>query len=99
MVATMIVGLDIFFARVLIMVIHDRSFKITTTYPFACLIFQLYIEARVPIWNYDTLCSSVGIVYIGLIKDEANIVAPRRGPMIQMPPLKKNLVDTVELAQ
>ena len=36
-----------------------------------------------------------GTVDIGLIRDEANELAPRRGPRPEFPPLGENLADTV----
>ena len=48
-----------------------------------------------PIWNIDKLKTPMGIVDIGLIRDEANELAPRRGPLPQLPPLCDNLADRV----
>lgn len=45
----MVAVLKIDFAWVLITVICERVFNTYTTYPFACLIFQLFKEIRVPI--------------------------------------------------
>lgn len=98
LVAAMVGGFEINYARVLILVIHERAFKTSSTYPFACLIFQLCREVGVPIWHCDTLCHPAGIVDIYLIKDESNVAGPRRGPRIEVTPLSKNLVETVELA-
>lgn len=95
----MAVGFKIDYARVLITMIHERSFRTSTTYAFACLILQLCREAGVPIWHCDTLRSSVGTVDTGLLKDESNVAAPWKGPRIEMSPLIKNLADNVELAQ
>lgn len=52
-----------------------------------------------PNWHFDTLLSLAGIVDIGLIKDESNLVAPWRGPRVEMYPLSENLIVTVEFAQ
>ena len=81
------------------MVIHERAFKTSTTYPYACFIFQICREAGVPIWNYNRLHSPMRTVDIGLIKDEANVAAPQRGPRVKMPLLCENLANIVELAQ
>ena len=59
LVATLVDGLEINFAKLLIMVIHERDFKASTTYPFACLIFHLCGDAGVPIWHCDTLSSGM----------------------------------------
>lgn len=36
---------------------------------------------------------------IGLIRDEANVAKPRRGPRVELHPLSENLADTIELEQ
>lgn len=45
MVATLVVGLDIDFDRTLLAEIHGRAFNTSTSYPFLCLIFNLYRDA------------------------------------------------------
>lgn len=50
------------------------------------------------IWNYDTLRSLAGTIDIGLIRDDANVAAPCRGPNIEVPPVSENIFETVELA-
>lgn len=55
MVAALVAGLEIDFARMMLAEIHKRVFKISTTFPFPCLIFQLCRDAEVPIWHCDTL--------------------------------------------
>lgn len=50
------------------------------------------------IWYCDRLLLA-GIVDISLIRDEANVETPHRGPVIEVPPLSVNLDDTVYLAQ
>lgn len=79
-------------------VIHERDFKTSTTYPFACFFFQLRMDAGVRIWHYDTLRSPAGTVYIGLIRDDANVVASCRGPSIEVSPLRDKLEETMDLA-
>ena len=74
---------------------HERSFKITTTYPFPCMIFSLCKSAGVPIWHIYQLKTPLGTVDIGLIRDEASELAPRRGPRPEVPPLGENLADTL----
>ena len=59
---------------------YERAFKVTTTYPFPCMIFSLCRSAGVPIWHIDQLKTLLGTVDIGLIRDEANELAPHRGP-------------------
>ena len=77
---------------------HKRDFKVTTTYPFPCMIFSLCRSAGVPIWHVDQLKTPQGTVDVGLIKDEANELAPHRGPRPELPPLTDDLADTVAYA-
>ena len=83
LVAALVAGLQIDFVNLLITVIHERAFKTSTTHPFACLIFKLFIEARLPIWHCDILRHPAGIVDIGFIKNESNVVAPWRRPRLR----------------
>ena len=92
-------GLEIYFAKLLISVIHERAFKTSTTYPLACMIFQLCRDARVSICNLYSLRTPARIAYIILMRDEAYKEAPRRGPRVGLQPLSENLVETVELSQ
>uniref|UniRef100_M1DXE6 Integrase core domain containing protein n=1 Tax=Solanum tuberosum TaxID=4113 RepID=M1DXE6_SOLTU len=55
MVATLVVGLEVDFAHMLIAEIHEKAFKSTTTLPFPCLIFQLCRDVGVPFWHCDRL--------------------------------------------
>ena len=85
--AAMIAGFEVDFAWLLQAVMHERDFKVTTTYPFRCMIFSLCRSAGVPIWHVDQLKTLLGTVDVGLIKDEANDLAPRRGPCPELPHL------------
>ena len=78
---------------------HERSFKVTTTYPFLCMIFSLYRSAGVPIWHVDQLKTPLGTVDVGLIRDEANELAPRKRPHPEITPLANDLADTVAHAR
>ena len=78
---------------------HERDFKVTTTNPFSCMIFCLCKSVGVPIWHIDQLKTPLGTVDTGLIRDEANVLAPRRGTLPELPPLGKNMADTVEQAR
>ena len=78
---------------------HERAFKVTTTYPFPCMIFTLCRSAGVPIWHIDQLKTQQGNVDIGLIRDEANELAPRRGSRPKLPPLVDDLDDMVSQAR
>ena len=95
MVATLAAGVEIDFARMLLAEIHERAFRTSTTYPFPCLIFHLCRDSGVPIWHCDKLIHPTGALDIGLIRDEANVAAPRREPQIEVPPLSSDLADTV----
>lgn len=99
LLAAFVVGFDIEFAKILIMAIHERSFKMSTTYPFACLIFHLCRDAAVPTRHCDILRIPAGTFCMGLIKDEANVAAPWRGPRVEMHPLSENLANIVALDQ
>ena len=78
---------------------HERVFKVTVTYLFPCMIFALCRSAGVPIWHVDQLNTPQGTIDAGLIRDEANELAPRRGLRPEMPPLADDLADTVALAR
>ncbi|KAG5600404.1 hypothetical protein H5410_031774 [Solanum commersonii] len=99
MVATLVAGVEIDFARMLLAEIHERAFRTSTTYPFPCLIFQLCRDSGVPIWHCDRLIHPTGALDIGLIRDEANVAAPRREPQVEVPPLSTDLADPVGQAQ
>ena len=47
---------------------HERAFKVTTTYPFSCMIFSLFRSAGVPILHVDQLKTPLVTVDIGLIR-------------------------------
>ncbi|KAG5586092.1 hypothetical protein H5410_046526 [Solanum commersonii] len=90
MVAALVAGVEIDFAH-LCGEIHERAFRTSTTYPFPCLIFQLCRDSGVPIWHCDRLVHPTGALDIGLIRDEANVAAPRREPQVEVPPLGTDL--------
>ncbi|KAG5580634.1 hypothetical protein H5410_051261 [Solanum commersonii] len=90
-VAALVAGVEIDFARMLLAEIHERAFRTSTTYPFPCLIFQLCRDSGVPIWHCDRLVHPTGALDIDLIRDEANVAAPRREPQVEAPPLGTDL--------
>ena len=98
LMAAMIAGIEVYFSWLLQALMHERAFNVTTTYPFPCMIFSLCRSADVPIWHVDQLKTSL-TVDIGLIRDEANELAPRRGPRLELPPLGENLADIVAHAR
>ncbi|KAG5619638.1 hypothetical protein H5410_004856 [Solanum commersonii] len=93
MVAALVAGVEIDFARMLLAEIHERAFRTSTTYPFPCLIFQLCRDSGVLIWYCDRLVHPTGALDINLIRDEANVAAPRREPQVEVPLLGTNLAD------
>ena len=95
---TIIVGFEVDFVWLLQAVMHERAFKVTTTYPFPCMIFSLCRSASVPVWHVYQLKTPLGIVDVRLIRDEANELAPRRGPRPELSPLANDLDDTVAQA-
>ncbi|XP_069150976.1 uncharacterized protein [Solanum lycopersicum] len=76
---------------------HERAIKVTTTYPFPCMIFALCNSAGVPIWHVIQLKTPQGTVDVGLIRDKANTLAPRKGPSLELSPLPDDLADMVAL--
>ena len=99
LMAAMIARFEVDFAWILQAVMHEREFKVTTTYPFPCMIFALCRSVGVPIWHVDQVKTPQGTVDVGLIRDEANEFAPRRGPRPELSPLGENLADTVAHAR
>ena len=97
--AVMIAGFRVDFAWLLHAVMQERAFKVTTTYPLPCMVFDICILAGVPVWHIDVLKIPSGILDIGLIRDESNELAPNRGPCIEVQPLGENQTATVEQAQ
>ena len=53
LMTVMIAGFKVDIAWLLQAVMHERAFKVTTTYPFPCMIFSLCRSAGVPIWHVD----------------------------------------------
>ena len=47
--AAMIAGFEVDLAWLLQAVMHEKAFKVNTTYPFLCMTFALYRSAGVPI--------------------------------------------------
>lgn len=99
MVATLVEGLEIDFARTIIVEIHERALKTSTTYYFPFLVFKLCKDTGVQIWHYDRFRRPSGIEYISLIRDEANVAEPRKGTLTEVPPLRTNFGYTNELAE
>ena len=97
--AAMIGVFEVDFACLLQAVMHERSFKVTTTYPFPRMIFSLCRSVGVSIWQVDQLKTPLDTVDIGLIRDEVNELAPRRGSRPELPPLGDYLADTVAHAR
>ena len=83
--AAMIARFEVDFAWLPQAVMHERDFKVTTTYPFPCMVFSLCRSAGVPIWHVDQLKTPLSTVDIDLIRDEANELAPHRGPHPELP--------------
>ena len=97
--AAIIAGFEVDFAWLLQTVMHERDFKVTTTNPFPCMIFSICRSAGVPIWHIDQLKNPQGNVYISLITDEDNELAPRRGSRSEVPPLSEIFADIVAHAR
>ena len=78
---------------------HERAFKVTTTYPFPCMIFAICRSTGVPIWHVDQFKTPQGTINVVLIRDEASQMASRRGPHLELPPLADDLANTVAQAR
>ena len=85
--AVMIARFEVDLAWLLQVAMHERAFKVTTTYPFPCMIFSLCRSAGVPIWHIDQFKTSLGPVDIGLNRDKANELVNAEGPFPELPPL------------
>ena len=94
LIAAKIAEFEVDFAWLLQAFMHERAFKVTTTYPFPCIIFSLCRSAGVPIWHVDQLKTPLGSFDVSHIRDEANELAPRRGPRPELAPLADDLSDT-----
>ena len=79
LMAAMTAGFEVEFTWLLQVVMHERAFKSTTTYPFPCMVFALCRSAGVHVWRIDVIKTPPGQVDIGLIRDEANELSPNRG--------------------
>ena len=95
----MIAGFKVDFVWLLQVVMHERAFKVTTTYPFLCMVFSLCRSVGVPILHIDHLKSPLGTIDIGHIRDEANGLAPHTGSRPELPSLGENLADMVAQAR
>ena len=51
--AAMIAEFEVDFMWLLQEFMHERGFKVITTYPFPCTIFSLCRSAGMPIWHID----------------------------------------------
>ena len=78
---------------------HERAFKVITTYPFPCMIFSFRRYVGVPVWHIDQLKTYLGTIDINLIRDESNELDPRIGPHAESTPLGDNKDDTVAQAR
>ena len=95
LMAAMIPEFEVDFAWLLQAVMHERAFKVTTTYPFPCILFSLCRSAIGPIWNVNQLKTSLGTVDISLIRDKVNEFSPRREPHPELPLFGDKLADMV----
>ena len=60
--AAMIARFEVDFAWLLQAVMHERAFKVTTTYPFPFMIFSLCGSSGVPIWHVDQLKTPLAVL-------------------------------------
>ncbi|KAG5621180.1 hypothetical protein H5410_006398 [Solanum commersonii] len=85
MVAALVAGVEIDFARMLLVEIHERAFRTSTTYPFPCLIFQLYRDSGVPIWHCDSTSQRAQIEVPSLGVDLADTVGQAQSDDLSSP--------------
>lgn len=98
MVVALVARFEIDFSRIMLARIYEMEFKNFTTYLFHCLIFQLCMNSDTLDQHYDKLIHPTGTLDVGLISDEATVVAPHKDPLVEVPPLVPNLVDMVDYA-
>uniref|UniRef100_M1DLE4 Integrase core domain containing protein n=1 Tax=Solanum tuberosum TaxID=4113 RepID=M1DLE4_SOLTU len=76
----------------------DKAVMVATLVAELEIDFARMLDSRVPIWHCDRLIHPTGTLDVGLIRDKANVAAPRRGPRIDVP-LGTDLVDVVQQMQ
>lgn len=79
MLTSLLATLEIYFYQIIIAEIHERAFLKTTTMPFPYLIVCICREATVQVWHCDKLVEVRKTVNVGLVKDDVNPMAPRKG--------------------
>ena len=87
LMAAMIAGYEVDIPWLLQAVMHERAFKVTTTYPFLCMIFSLCRSAGVPIWHVDQLKTPQGTVDVALSKTRPMSWLHTEGPVQSCPHL------------
>ena len=97
--AAMIAGFEVNFAWLLNAAMHERAIKVTTSYPFPCMIVCLCRSTGVSILHFNQRKTPLGTVDIGFIRVESNELAPRRGSRLELPQLGDNKADTVGQAR
>ena len=66
------------------MVIHERDFKDTTTYPLPSMVFTLCKSAGLAVWHIDVIKTLPSQVDIGIVLNEATELAPNKWPRIEV---------------
>ena len=87
LMVVMITRFEVDLSWLLQVFMHEKAFKVTTTYPFLCMIFSLCLSVGVPMWHINQLKTPLGAVDFCLIRDKANELSPCRGPRKKLPPL------------
>ena len=59
---------------------HERAFKVTTTYPFPCMVYALCRLAVLLVWYIYVFKTPSFTVDISLIRDENNELASKEAP-------------------
>ena len=94
LMAAMISGFEVDFAWLLQAVMHERAFKVTSTYPFPCMIFALCRSAGVPTWHVDHLKTRRALLMLASSETRPMSWIHVEGPVQSCP-----LADTVAQAR
>ena len=84
LMASMVEGFEVDFSWLLQAVVHERDFKVTTTYTFPCMVFELCRSVGVLVWHIDVIKTLPDTMDIFLIRDEDNELYPHGDPHLKV---------------
>lgn len=96
MFASIMEGLEIYLCHILIVEIHERTFKELTILPFSSLILKQCMDDIIPIWHFDKLLDSIKTLDIGLIRYDNIIIALRKELHVEVAHLGDDLSADVD---